>query len=159
MLRIAGFTAAALLAACGGPKGSDTNFVSALNSANEVGPNANTSAGTATATYTVSGTTVSYAITYSGLSGPPTQSHIHVGTDTVNGGVVVPFTGLPNAASGTFTGTFTAANIAAGTAGGVTINKNDLDSLLTAMRNGQAYTNIHTNARPGGEIRGQILPK
>lgn len=157
MLRIAGFAAAALLASCGGPKGSDTNFTSALSAANEIPSNPSTA--TATANYSVSGTTVSYTITFSGLSGPPTQSHIHVGTDTVNGGVVVPFTGLPSTASGSFNGTFTAANVAAGTAGGVTINKNDLDSLITAMRNGQAYTNIHTTARPAGEIRGQILPK
>jgi hypothetical protein len=157
MLRIAGFAAAALLAACGGPKGSDTNFVSSLRAANEIP--ANPSTATASASYTVSGTTVSYAITYSGLSGPPTQSHIHVGGDTVNGGVVVPFSGLPNAASGSFNGTFTGANVAAGSAGGVTITKGDLNSLLTAMRNGQAYTNIHTTARPAGEIRGQILPQ
>ena len=159
MLRIAGLAAAALLVSCGGPKGSDTVFVSTLNSANEVGPNANNSTGTATATYTVSGTTVSYAITYNGLTGAPTMSHIHVGTETVNGGVVVPFTGLPNAASGSFNGTFTATDVRAGSAGGVTITAGSLDSLLTAMKNGQAYTNIHTSARPGGEIRGQILPK
>jgi len=157
MLRIVGFAAAVLLAACGGPKGSDNEFVSALSAANEIPSNPSTA--TATATYTVSGDTVSYAITYSGLSGPPTQSHIHVGTETVNGGVVVPFSGLPNAASGSFSGTFTSANVAAGSAGGVTITKNDLNSLISAMQKGQAYTNIHTTARPAGEIRGQILPK
>src|SRR4051812_1136384 len=157
MLRITGFAAALLLAACGGPKGSDTEFASALSASNEIPTNP--SAATASANYTVSGTTVAYTIAFSGLTGPPTQSHIHVGTETVNGGVVVPFTGLPAAASGTFSGTFDASNVAAGTAGGVTVTKNDLNSLLTAMKNGQAYTNIHTTARPAGEIRGQILPK
>jgi CHRD domain len=157
MLRIAGFAAAVLLAACGGPKGSDTEFASSLSGANEIP--ANPSGGTATATYSVNGSTVSYVINYTGLSGRPTLSHIHVGTDTVNGGVVVPFSNLPDTASGQYSGSFTAATVAAGTAGGVTVNKNDLDSLLRAMKNGQAYTNIHTEARPAGEIRGQILPK
>ena len=157
MLRISGFAAALLLAACGGPKGSDTEFTSALSASNEIPTNPSTA--TATANYTVSGSTVSYSVTYSGLSGPPTVSHIHVGTETVNGGVVVPFSGLPAAASGTFSGTFDSSNVAAGAAGGVTITKNDLNSLLNAMKNGQVYTNIHTTARPNGEIRGQILPK
>jgi hypothetical protein len=31
-----------------------------------------------------------------------------------------------------------------------------MDSVLTRMRNGTAYVNVHTTANPGGEIRGQI---
>jgi hypothetical protein len=158
MLRTAGFASALLLLACGGPQGSNTEFLSALSAVNEIPTNPSTA--TATATYSVTGSTVSYAISYTGLSGAPTQSHIHVGTETVGaGGVVVPFTGLPNAATGNFSGTFTATDVRAGTASGVTIKAGDLDSLLTAMKNGQVYTNIHTTARPQGEIRGQILPK
>ena len=32
------------------------------------------------------------------------------------------------------------------------------DSLLTLMRLGRTYVNVHTTANPDGEIRGQIEP-
>ena len=34
----------------------------------------------------------------------------------------------------------------------------NIDDIVTAMRNGGAYVNIHTVSWPGGEIRGQIAP-
>src|SRR5215813_4203797 len=154
-----GIIAAALaVAACGGSStASTTNFSTvSMTGGNEVPPR--TTSATGTATYVVNGSTVTYTVNYSNLSGPPTVSHIHVGTPTVSGGVVVPFTGLPTTASGTFTGTFTATDVRAGTAGGVTVTAGDLNSLLAAFRDGNAYTNIHTTANPNGEIRGQILP-
>jgi hypothetical protein len=43
-------------------------------------------------------------------------------------------------------GSFTAADVT-----GITY-----DQLLTEMRNGNAYANVHTTAFGGGEIRGQI---
>jgi len=159
MIKHAIIAAAFALAACGGSSNpSSTEFATvSMTGGNEVPPR--TSAGTGSATYSVNGTTVNYTITYAGLSGPPTVSHIHVGTPTVSGGVVVPFTGLPTTATGSFSGTFTASNVSAGSAGGVTVTAGSLDSLLQAFKNGNAYTNIHTTANPGGEIRGQILPK
>ena len=33
------------------------------------------------------------------------------------------------------------------------------DSLVSAIRAGNAYVNVHTTANPGGEIRGQITPQ
>jgi len=160
MIRLVIVTAAFALAACGGSSTpSSTNFATvSMTGGNEVPQR--TSNGTGIAEYTVvNGTTVHYKVTYNNLSGPPTVSHIHVGTPTVSGGVVVPFTGLPTQASGTFEGDFTATNIANGTAGGVIVQAGNLDSLLQAFKDGNAYTNIHTTANPGGEIRGQILPK
>ena len=159
MMRHAIVAAAFAIAACGGSSTpSSTEFGSAsMTAGNEVPPR--TSAATGSASYTVNGSTVSYTVNFTGLSGPPTISHIHVGTPTVSGGVVVPFSGLPTTASGSFTGTFTAADVRAGTAGGVTVTAGDLNSLLQAFKDGNAYTNIHTTANPNGEIRGQILPK
>ncbi len=149
--------AAILAAACGGSSGGATTFSATLNGGSEVPPT--TSTGTGTATYTITdtpnGKTVSYTITYSGLSGPPTASHIHIGASTVAGGVVVPFT-LPAglAASGSFSGTFNQDNIKPSTTPPVAT----MADLLGQIGAGNTYTNIHTTANGGGEIRGQNHP-
>ncbi|MEO6527753.1 MAG: CHRD domain-containing protein [Gemmatimonadaceae bacterium] len=105
-------------------------------------------AGTGTASVVKNGTTFTYTITYTGLTGTLSGAHIHgpaaVG---VNAGIVVAFTvpaGSP--ATGTLTGTFTAPTAA-------TVS---IDSLEVLLKNGNAYFNLHTAANPGGEIRGQI---
>jgi hypothetical protein len=149
--RFLAFVPAAILAtACGGSTTPATTFSATLNGANEVPPT--TSTGTGSASYTINGASVSYTITYSGLSGPPTASHIHIGASTVAGGVVVPFT-LPGGltASGTFSGTFTQADIKPSTNPPVAT----LADLLGQIGAGNTYTNIHTTANGGGEIRGQ----
>jgi len=145
-------SAVTLGTACGGSSSSSpsNNFSAALKGSSEVP--ATTSAATGTATFTVSGTTVTYTVTFTGLTGNPTASHMHVGSGSVAGNVVVPFKGLPTATTGTFTGTFTQADISPQTTPPLTT----LDDLLVQMRAGNTYTNIHTTANPNGEIRGQI---
>ncbi len=164
MSKTAVVAAALALAACGGSSGPSNNLGASLAGSNEVP--ATTSTATGTAKYTVhpgglsdGGTTIDYVITYSGLTGNPTASHIHVGAAGANGTVVVPFT-LPAGlgTTGSFDGGFDASKIAAGTNdAGTTINANDMDSLLAAMRAGNTYTNIHTTQNKGGEIRGQNM--
>ena len=79
--------------------------------------------------------------------------HIHLAPEGVNGPVVVPLvstsacTTLPNGIM--CSGTFTAANLTGPLAG------HPLSDLLTAMENGDTYTNVHTTQFPGGEVRGQ----
>ena len=96
-----------------------------------------------------SGTSFTYTISYTGLTGNLTGAHIHgPAAPGVNAGILVPFTvptgGAP--ASGTLTGTFSATSNAAVS----------IDSLEGLMKNGNSYVNLHTAANPGGEIRGQI---
>jgi Cu/Zn superoxide dismutase len=112
--------------------------------------------GTGTATFTVSGTSVDYKITASGLSGDATAAHIHLGPTTAAGPVVVPFPAkaFNNSGKGsvTISGSFTSADIKPQTDPSI----KNLDDLLAQMRAGNTYVNIHTAAHPPGEIRGQI---
>ena len=149
----------ALAAACGGSSNSAPNqYVATLNAAGEVPPV--TSGGTGTADLTLSGGRVTYTVTYSGLTGSPTNSHIHVGAAGVAGSVVVQFVGFAGGGtSGSWSGSFGGSDVRAGTNGSTTIIAGDIDSLVDAMRSGNAYVNIHTGTNGGGEIRGQIHPK
>jgi hypothetical protein len=160
-MKTAFISAAFALAACGGSSGPATHFTATLNNANEVppAPNPNPS-GTGSATYDVvdGGTAVNYTVTFSGLLANATMGHIHVGTSTESGGVVVPFT-VPANTSGTFSGTFTASDVRAGTTPSQTITAGDMASMLAAMRAGATYTNIHTSRNTAGEIRGQNRPQ
>ena len=156
-MRPATWIAFAMAVACGGGQTGSNHFAATLSAANEA-PN-NGSPATGTADYVLTGDGVVYTITYANLSGPPGASHIHVGAAGINGPVVVPFSGLPTGTSGTFSGTFTTTGVKAGTSGTTTISAGNLDDILNAFRSGNAYTNIHTTANPGGEIRGQVTPK
>ena len=157
MIKIGTVALALGLAACGSSNPA-THFKATMNAANEVGTVA--SSGTGTADYTVDGGTVSYTVTFTGLTANANAGHIHVGPAGVNGGVTVPFT-VPRNTAGTFTGTFTAANVAAAstTDGGVGVDAGDYNGLLQLMRAGETYTNIHTQPFPNGEIRGQNQPQ
>ena len=154
---------ACALAACGGSSAPATKFTATLSSANETpaSPSPNPSA-TGNATYNVldGGTAVSYTVTFSGMSSKPSMGHIHVGTSTESGGVVVPFTIPTNATtSGTITGTFTGTDVKAGSTPSQTITAGDMNSMLSAMRARGTYTNLHTTSNPNGEIRGQNQPQ
>ena len=86
-----------------------------------------TSAGTAT---------LKYKLTFSGLSGPATAAHIHMGKKGVSGPVIVPLCGP---CKSTVTGS-------------AKLSK----TVVTAIESGGTYVNVHTAKNPGGEIRAQI---
>ncbi len=130
-----------------------TEFTATLNGANER-PNPNTSATTGTATVTIGETTLTFSIAVTGLvSG--TAAHIHVGKASVAGGIIVGLTPA-TPPSGTFTGTFNSGTL---TAADLASSPVTLSSVAALIRNGDAYINVHTVANPGGEIRGQLVPK
>ena len=114
--------------------------------------------------------TLSYELSYSGLEGTVTQSHIHFGQRGVNGGITiwlcqtatnpspVPTTPqCPLSPSATVTGTLTSANVTPNP-GAVAqgIAAMELAKVLAAIRAGAAYVNVHSSKFPGGEIRGQL---
>jgi hypothetical protein len=105
------------------------------------------------------GASISYTLSYSGLSSMAHVAHIHVGQRGVNGNVIVFLCGgggKPDcpALSGTVTGTLTSADVQSIPTQGVA--SGDFRALLTAIHAGVSYVNVHTTNFPGGEIRGQI---
>jgi CHRD domain-containing protein len=110
--------------------------------------------------------TITYELSYEGLEGSVTQSHIHAAQPGVNGGIMIwlcsnlaspptpPGTQPCPQSPGTITGTITAADVV-----GVAtqaIPAGSLSDPLEAIRSGNAYVNVHSNVSPGGELRGQI---
>lgn len=98
--------------------------------------------GTATLTLTSSG--VVYDITVDGLSGDITNAHFHDGVLGEDGGVVFGIMGdfVGNTASGVWL-----------TEGDNALTPERVRDLLT----GRLYLNVHTEANPAGEIRGQVV--
>ena len=100
---------------------------------------ANTSAGTGTADldYDAATKKLTWKVTYSGLSGPATAAHFHGPAEAgKNAGVAVA---IPNADKSPVEGSATLT-----------------DAQAADLLAGRYYVNIHTQANPGGEIRGQV---
>lgn len=99
--------------------------------------------GTASGTFTKAsdGTGVlKYTVTYSGLTGPVTSGHFHIGGPGVASmNVAVSFT---NVQTSPITGT-------------ATLTPAQTDELLK----GNFYANLHTDKYPGGEIRANVAVK
>jgi CHRD domain len=108
--------------------------------------------------------TITFKETFSGLTSPVTQSHIHLGEIHIAGGVTVFFcTNLSNgpagtqacpAGGGTITGTITGGNVIGLPAQGLPAG--DFDALVELLESRSGYVNVHTTNFPAGEIRGQI---
>jgi hypothetical protein len=103
---------------------------------------------------------IAFELSYSGLEGGAVgAAHIHIGSRGTNGGVSAFFCGgstkpAPCPPSGTVTGTITPADVIGPEAQGV--EPGSFAELVTAIRAGHTYANVHTARWPGGEIRGQI---
>jgi hypothetical protein len=115
---------------------------------------------------TVIGSTLSYKLTYSKLSSPAFMSHIHFAQPAVNGGIFLWLCGSATAPgpAGTPTcppegGTVSRSGITAADIQAVSaqnLSAGDFAGALSAIRNGDAYVNVHTTLFPAGEIRGFV---
>lgn len=85
-----------------------------------------------------------------------TAGHIHVGAKGIAGPVVIDFPGI-GGRLGDFVTTFRVGEASFRPAAAIGINT--IDDVIQAVANGNAYVNIHTTTNPGGEIRGQLVPK
>ena len=111
---------------------------------------------------------LTYTLTYSGLTSLVQQAHIHFGkihvpggiflflcTNLGNGDVGTPLCPNPSATgSNAVTGMLTAANVRAIT--GQNITAGDFSIVPAALLSDTAYVNVHTENFKAGEIRGEI---
>jgi hypothetical protein len=90
----------------------------------------------ATVTRSGSGATMTWQLSFSGLTGPAGAAHVHIAPAGQAGGVAVPLCGpCQSPVSGT-------ANVS--------------ETVVDALESGGAYVNVHTAANAAGEIRGQL---
>jgi hypothetical protein len=83
-----------------------------------------------------SGGTLTWRLTFQGLTGKATAAHVHVGKAGKAGVVVVPLCGPCRS----------------GARGSTQVSGRAVRALLA----GTAYVNVHTDRNPAGEIRGQV---
>ena len=121
----------------GAAQAAQVNFKADLTTAGEVPPVTGAGKGAATASLDTATKTLTWTVTYSGLSGPATAGHIHgPAAPGANAGVLVPFTG----------------DLASPIKGSATLT----DAQISDLEAGKTYVNLHTAANKGGEIRGQL---
>ena len=152
--------------ALAGGSGPGFNHLSAtLGGYQEVPSISSTGTASFTADVAQDGQSVDWQMSYANLEGSVTQSHIHFGQRSVNGGISVFLcTNLGNGPAGTqacpgphdgtFSGTFGPADVIGPGAQGITAG--EWDELMNAIDAGKAYANIHSTTWPGGEIRAQL---
>lgn len=108
-------------------------------------------------------------VSFSGLIGPVTASHIHAATPTPFAGTAgvatttPTFQGFPSGVmSGNYVNTLDLTQASSFRAAFITANGGTVagaeTALATAMAAGKSYFNIHTTSFPGGEIRGFLTP-
>ena len=143
-------------------------FDANLDGPSESPPNASPGTGFAQVTFDDVANTMNVDVTFSGLLGPSTASHIHAatlnpGTGTAGVATTTPyFAGFPiGVTSGTYNNTLdmtqaSSYNSAFITASGGTVALAE-SALLTALLNDEAYLNIHSTVFGGGEIRGFLV--
>jgi len=154
-----------LLAPVPGAYASPITYVTALSGSAEAPPNASPGTGYATVVFDIAAHTMQVNVSFAGLLGLVTASHIHCCTTTPftgTVGVATPtptFPGFPSGVTGgvyshlfdmSLASSYRAAFITAngGTPAGAET------ALAAGLAEGKAYLNIHTDRFPGGEIRG-----
>jgi len=115
--------------------------------------------------------TITFKLRYDSLEGTVTQSHVHFGQTSVNGGISFFLcSNLANGPAGTqlcppgpaeVTGVITPDLIIGPGAAppgpaGQGIEPGAFAEIVAAIRAGHSYANVHSSKWPGGEIRGQL---
>lgn len=99
--------------------------------------------------------TIRVQVTVTHLTGPATGAHLHLGAPGTNGEIVVDLSSAitqhnPHGAK------IQATLMGSAVEGSLGTERDPLGALLRALRAGDIYFNVHTEAYPGGEARGQL---
>lgn len=142
---------AALLPAAVLGQATTSRYEARLSGANEVPPVTTTATGTFTATLDEAAGTLTWTLSVPAITNA-TAAHIHTGAAGANGGVVLLLFAAPTgspASTVNISGTARAADLSGSLAG-------NFAGLVTALKAGTLYVNVHTSANAGGEIRAQV---
>jgi CHRD domain len=137
---LAGVACALVVVAASTAAGTTTTWTAALTSGQEI-PKQVVKNASAKGLFkgTLKGSTLSWKLTYSHLTGPAMAAHIHMAAKGKAGNVVVPLCGGTPACKSGLTGKATLT-----------------PALLSAFKKHLLYVNVHTAKNPNGEIRGQL---
>lgn len=135
-----------------------TSFTAHLSGDMEVPANDSKATGQVSFQLSKDGTELSYKLIVANIDNVR-MSHIHLGPVGSGGGIVVwlypsapPMQLIPGTTNGILAqGVITSDNLMGALAG------KTLADLVSEMKAGNAYVNVHTNQFPGGEIRGQVM--
>lgn len=135
----------------------------------EAPPNTSPATGRAVVLFDDVAHRMTISVEFSGLIGRTTVAHIHCCTALAGTGVASVATTTPSfpafpvdVLSGTYTRVFDTLLASTYRSGFITANGGTTAgaeaALLSGLRSGKAYFNVHTQAFPGGEIRGFFVP-
>lgn len=142
-------------------------FSGTLSGANEVPPTPSAGTGQTVVTLDPTANTLQVIVSFSGLTGTTTASHIHCcappGTNAIVATTTPTFNGFPlGVTGGTYSTTLDLTNASSYNPAFITAEGGTVASaeaaLIAGIEGDQSYLNIHTTVDPGGEIRAFLTP-
>jgi hypothetical protein len=137
-LKLAAAAALVAILSAGAAQARIVHFAATLTGADEVPANSSAGKGELTAELETTERSLAFRVKYSGLSGAPTMAHFH--------GPAAPGANAPPQV--------VVKDASSPIGGAAVLSQDQMDQLLA----GKWYFNVHTQANPGGEIRGQVTP-
>jgi hypothetical protein len=142
-------------------------FQGILSAANEVPTNPSTGTGLAQIFIDDALTTITFKVSFQGLTGNTTAAHVHccTGAPGVNSGIAIETPSIPGfpigVRAGSFMGSFDLLNPDNYNPPFITNNGGTAltarDALIAGLRGNRAYFNVHSAFRPGGELRANFV--
>ncbi len=164
------FVAAAFLALIPSTALAALQFQGILSSANEVPANPSTGKGLAQVFIDDALSTITFKVSFSGLTGNTTAAHVHccTGVPGANSGIAIETPSLPGfplgVRAGSFANSFDLLNpdnynppFVANNGGTAAGARDALIAGLRGVNGGGAYFNVHSAFRPAGELRANLV--